>query len=65
MPGAWDRISHLMGFIAISTAAFSVWIVGWAFGLKSFDAFLLAILIIILAAAWRVVAPNLPGNREH
>jgi hypothetical protein len=54
-----------MGFIATATAAFSAWIVLWAFGMKSFDAFLLAVIVIILAAAWRIVAPNLPGNREH
>jgi hypothetical protein len=54
-----------MGFIATATAAFCAWIVLWAVGAKSFDAFLLAIVIIILAAGWRIVSPNLPGNREH
>ncbi len=54
-----------MGFIATVTGAFCVWIVLWAVGAKSFDAFLLAIVIIILAAGWRMVAANLPGKREH
>ena len=54
-----------MGFIATATIALCVWITLWATGTKSFDAFLLALLIITLAAGWRIIAPDLPGNREH
>jgi hypothetical protein len=54
-----------MGYIATVTAGLCAWIVLWAVGAKSFDAFLLALVIIILASGWRMVAPNLPGNREH
>ena len=54
-----------MGFIATVTGALCVWIIMWAVGTKSFDAFMVALLIIIVAAGWRIIAPNLPGSREH
>jgi len=54
-----------MGFIATVTGAICVWIILWAIGAKSLDAFLLGLLIVTLAAAWRIISPNLPGNREH
>lgn len=42
----------------------TVWIVLWGVGLaNSFDAFLLAMLIILIACAAHIVAPYLPGNR--
>ncbi len=54
-----------MGFIATVVGALSIWIVLWSTGTKSFDGFLLALLIITIAAGWRIISPNLPGNREH
>ena len=33
------------------------WVSAWALGVKSFDAFMLTALIIVLAAAWYVVRP--------
>jgi hypothetical protein len=36
------------------TVGLVVWIVVWALGAKSFDAFLLTILIVLPAAAWQV-----------
>ena len=41
----------------------SLWIVLWAVDVKSFDAFLLTLGMVILAATVRIVAPYLPGNR--
>jgi hypothetical protein len=40
-----------------------IWIVLWAIGVKSFDAFLITILLVLLAAAWQLVSPHLPGDR--
>jgi len=33
------------------------WVSAWAFGIKSFDAFMLTALILVLAAAWYVARP--------
>ena len=35
------------------------WISAWSLGVKSFDAFMLTVLIVVLAAAWYVVRPHL------
>jgi hypothetical protein len=35
----------------------------WAIGVKSFDAFLATLGLIILAATARMLMPSLPGNR--
>jgi hypothetical protein len=40
-----------------------IWIVLWAIGVKSFDAFLITILLVLLAATWQLVSPYLPGDR--
>jgi hypothetical protein len=40
-----------------------VWILGWALGIKSFDAFLITILIVIVAASGRILSVFLPGER--
>ena len=52
-----------MGLILTTTAGLVVWIVLWAIGVKSFDAFLLTLGMIILAATVRMILPSLPGNR--
>ena len=44
-------------------AGLVIWIVLWAIGVKSFDAFLITIVIVLLAATWQLVAPYLPGDR--
>ncbi len=51
-----------MGLVLATTTALIIWIVLWAIGVKSFDAFLVAITIITLAATVRVVKPYLPGR---
>jgi hypothetical protein len=53
-----------MGLIFSATGAFVLWIVLWSIGVKSFDAFLLTVLIILLAAGTRIVMPLLPGNQR-
>jgi len=44
-------------------AGLVVWIVLWAIGVKSFDAFLITLAMVLVAATARVFAPFLPGNR--
>ncbi len=52
-----------MGLILTTTAGLIVWIVLWAIGVKSFDAFLLTLGMVILAATTRMILPSLPGSR--
>jgi hypothetical protein len=40
-----------------------IWIILWAIGVKSVDAFLITILMVLLAATWQLVSPYLPGDR--
>ena len=53
-----------MGVILTLTAGLSVWIVLWALGSKSFDAFLITMVMMIVAAAAHIIWPTLPGNRD-
>jgi hypothetical protein len=52
-----------MGLFLTTCAALVLWIVLWALGAKSFDAFLITLLLVIVAATARIVTPYLPGNR--
>ena len=53
-----------MGLVAATTVGLVLWIVLWALGTKSIDAFMLTILIVLGGVAVRVAAPALPGNRK-
>lgn len=52
-----------MGLLLTTIAGLVVWIVLWSLGTKSFDAFLICLLMILIAATMRIVSPYLPGNR--
>jgi uncharacterized membrane protein len=52
-----------MGLLLTTIAGLVVWIVLWAIGVKSFDAFMLTILMILIAATARVFAPMFARNR--
>lgn len=54
-----------MGLVLVATFAFSLWISLWAIGAKSFDGFLLALVIVLIGAAVRMLAGSLPGNRTR
>ena len=53
-----------MGLVLTTAAGLIVWIVLWAIGVKSFDAFLLTLGMIVLAATARLILPSLPGSRR-
>ena len=53
-----------MGVLLTIIAGLVVWIVLWAIGAKSFDAFLITIVMMIVAAAAHIIWPTLPGNRK-
>jgi hypothetical protein len=53
-----------MGVILTTVAGLSIWIILWALGVKAFDGFMLAMVMVLVAATARIIAPFLPGNRE-
>jgi hypothetical protein len=53
-----------MGVLLTLIAGLVVWIVLWAIGAKSFDAFMITIVMMIVAAAAHLIWPTLPGNRD-
>lgn len=52
-----------MLLILSSAAAFCLWLILWALTGHGFDAFLLPVLIILVATTIHLVIPALPGNR--
>jgi hypothetical protein len=53
-----------MGVILTLIAGLVVWVVLWAIGAKSFDAFMITLLILVIAGAAHLLVPYLPGNRR-
>ena len=53
-----------MGFVVATTVGLVIWIVMWALGIKAVDAFMITLLLVILGATMRIIAPYLPGNRD-
>ena len=54
-----------MGLILTAVFGFVVWIVLWSLGSKSFDAFMITTLILVVGATARILVPFLPGNRDR
>jgi hypothetical protein len=50
-----------MGLVIIATSSACLWIILTALGAKSFDAFLLALVIVLVAAGTRLLRGALPG----
>ena len=53
-----------MGLVVATTFGLVIWLVLWAIGGKAFDAFMITVLIVLVAATLRMLAPYLPGNRR-
>jgi hypothetical protein len=54
-----------MGIFLSLIVGLALWIVLWGTSLmKSFDAFLIAMLLVLLAATARILVPYLPGGRR-
>lgn len=53
-----------MGLILTTAVGLVLWVVLWAVGAKGFDAFMLTLLLVIVAATARMIFPFLPGNRQ-
>jgi hypothetical protein len=54
-----------MGVLVTLIAGLVVWVVLWAIGAKALDAMLLTLLMLIVAAAVRLLVPFLPGRRRE
>jgi hypothetical protein len=53
-----------MGLLLTTISALVIWIVLWAIGVKSFDGFLIAMFLILLAGTGKLLAPYLPGAKR-
>jgi hypothetical protein len=54
-----------MGVLLTLIAGLVVWVVLWALGSKGFDAFMITVLMLMIAAAGHIVAPHLPSRRSQ
>jgi len=54
-----------MGLLLTTIAGLTVWIVLWAIGVKSFDAFMITVGMVVVAATFRVFGPAAPGKRSN
>lgn len=46
-----------MGLLVAVTTGLVIWVAGWAFGVKSFDAFLAGAAIVLIVVTVRVAQP--------
>jgi len=53
-----------MGLLLTIIAGLVVWVVLWSLGAKGFDAFMITVVMVVVAAAVHLVTPHLPGNRR-
>jgi hypothetical protein len=54
-----------MGVLLTLITGLVVWVVLWAIGAKALDAFLITLVMLVVAAAVRLLVPYLPGNRRQ
>jgi hypothetical protein len=54
-----------MGLLLTLMAGLVIWIVLWALGAKAFDSIMITVVLLVVAAAMRLVTPYLPGNRRE
>ena len=53
-----------MGLAVATITGLVIWIVLWSLGVKSVDAFLITILIVLVAVTVQIAARYLPGGRR-
>lgn len=51
-----------MGLVLVTTFGLIIWIVLWAIGWKSIDAFMITTVVIVLGSGGRMLVPYLPGR---
>ena len=53
-----------MGLVVATTFGLVIWLVMWALGVKAIDAFMITVVVVLVGATVRIIAPFLPGNRD-
>ncbi len=53
-----------MGLVVATTFGLVIWLVLWALGIKAIDSFIITVVVVLLGATARMLAPYLPGNRD-
>jgi hypothetical protein len=53
-----------MGLVVATAFGLIIWIVLWALGIKAIDSFIITVLVVLVGATARMLAPYLPGNRN-
>jgi hypothetical protein len=53
-----------MGLVVATTFGLVIWLVMWALGVKAIDAFMITVVVVLVGATARIIAPYLPGNRD-
>jgi hypothetical protein len=46
-----------VGVLVVLTIGLIWWLIAWSFGIKAFDAFLLTVVMVVVAAAVRIALP--------
>jgi hypothetical protein len=54
-----------MGLALTAALAFCLWVFLWAIGVKSFDAMLITLLILVIAGTIKSLGKFLPGASRH
>lgn len=54
-----------MGLLLTLIAGLVIWVVLWALGAKAFDAIMITVVMVVVAAAVHLLTPYLPGNRRE
>lgn len=54
-----------MGTILSATAGLCIWLIMWSLNVKAIDAFLVTLIIVVVALAMRMLMPFVPGNRRQ
>ena len=53
-----------MGTILAAAVGLCIWLIMWSLDVKALDAFLVTLLILIVAATMRILLPFVPGKRR-
>jgi hypothetical protein len=53
-----------MGVVVTTTVGLMIWVVLWAMGVKGFDAFLITLTLVLIAAMGRILAASQPGDER-
>jgi Mn2+/Fe2+ NRAMP family transporter len=54
-----------VGLLLTLITGLVIWVVLWATGTKSLDAFLIPLLLMVIAVAVHMLVPHIPGRRSN